>query len=396
MVTIGRWTLAGLILLTACGRDDSLSDRVEKLEERVDSLEKERAELQARVDQIPLTEENSSEIAEIRAKLAQTEVTSSDLAALRRRIEALERVVYSWSRVISRYQRSVYAVIHYVRHDDEDIESLLTFAGTAFAVGSTTIITNGHIVDGLLYLDKEIEWFNERWKMDLKADWLLVQNLTRNLRYKANYYWVGTYQIHKDWDEEDPFSSDVALVSPWEGTISSYNRLPLSTSSEAQRLRIGTPVGTLGFPGELQFSNLSDLFPIATFKDGTISALRMPDEESAYNAREAYIVQHNLNLSGGTSGSPIFTPEGRVVAVNNSGIEALALTFAGEPARIPQAALDFGIRSDKIHELLSQAGVAAKPVWRTVPDLEGIDLGSLEIEGRDSSLTENLRERFLD
>lgn len=389
-------TLAGVILLTACGKDNSLSERVERLEERLDSLEEERVELQARVDQVPLTEENSSEIVEIRAKLAQTGVTSSDLAALRRRIEALERVVYSWTRIITRYQRSVYSVIHYTWHEDEEIERLLTFVGTAFAVGSTAIITNGHIVDALLFYDEEVRGFNERWKMDLNASWLLVRNLTSTLSYKYNYYWVGRYRFHTDWNDEDVFSSDVALLRPSEGTLSSYNRLPVATSSEAQRLRIGTPIGTLGFPGELQAHDLSDLYPIATFKNGTVSAIRMPDEESSYSVSRAYIVQHNLDLSGGTSGSPIFTTDGKVVAINNSGISATALTFGGTPIQVSQASLGFGIRSDKIHELLSQAGVSAKPVPRAVPNLEGVDLRSLEIEGRSIGLTEKLGEKFLD
>ena len=397
---VGIAAFAGWMLaLTACGGDNALTERVEKLEERLDTLEAERAELQARVDQIPPTEENSAEIAEIRAKLAQTGVTSSDLAALRRRIEALERVVFSWSQIITRYQRSVYSVIHYAWHEDDDVDPLLTFVGTAFAVGSTAIVTNGHIVDALLFYDEEIEAFNERWKMDLWSSWLVVQNLTRTLSYKYNYFWVSRrYQFHRDWDEEEVFSPDVALLRPSEGTISTYNRLPLLTSSEARRLRIGTPVGTLGFPGELQAHDLSDLFPVATFKDGTISAIRMPDEESTYNVRGAYIVQHNLDLSGGTSGSPVFTPEGKVVAINNSGIVATALTFGGIPTQVSQASLGFGIRSDKIHELLSQAGVTAKPVSGDVPvpNLEGVDIGSLEVQERQSDLRDTLEERFLD
>ena len=398
IAVVAGWLLMGATLFTACGGDNGLTERVKKLEERLDTLEEERAELQARVDQIPLTEENGAEIAEIRAKLAQTGVTSSDLAALRRRIEALERVVFSWSQIITRYQRSVYSVIHYAWHEDDDVDPLLTFVGTAFTVGSTAIVTNGHILDALLFYDDEVEAFNERWKMDLRSSWLVVQNLTSTHRYKYNFYWVGRYQFHRDWDEEDVSSPDVALLRPSEGTISSYNRLPLASSSEARRLRIGTPVGTLGFPGELQAHDVSDLYPVATFKDGTISAIRMPDEESAYNVREAYIVQHNLDLSGGTSGSPIFTAEGKVIAINNSGIVATALTFGGTPIHVSQASLGFGIRSDKIHELLSQAGVTAKPVSRDVlvPNLEGIDPSSLVVQGPQGDLTETLEERFLD
>ena len=41
-----------------------------------------------------------------------------------------------------------------------------------------------------------------------------------------------------------------------------------------------------------------------------------------YTASDSYVVQHNLDLSGGTSGSPIFDDSGQVVAINNAGIEA--------------------------------------------------------------------------
>ena len=172
--------------------------------------------------------------------------------------------------------------------------------------------------------------------------------------------------------------------------------MPLATPSAVRRLRTGTPIGTLGFPGELQFNSWTDLYPVATFKNGTVSAIRMPDEASSYSVGEAYIVQHNLDLTGGTSGSPIFTAEGEVVAVNNSGIEALALTLGGDPVRVSQGSLGFGIRADKIHELLDQAGVAAKPVGGGAPGarLDGRNWSDLEVGRMDDDLTERLKDRL--
>ena len=396
-----EWMRAGIVVLAMAGcGENPLADRVERLEAQVDELEtsqeQQQQELLARLDQIPITAENSAEVAEVRAKLAQSEISEAEFQTLRRRVEALEELVYNWSRIVARYQRSVYTVIHYIWHEDENVESLLTFMGTAFAVRGTAMVTNGHIVDGLLSFDESTRALNDRWAMELKADWLLVQNQTSTLRYKSNYYWVGTWTLHEDWDDEDVFSSDVALVRPFEGTISAYNRMPLASPNSARRLRIGTPIGTLGFPGELQFNSWTDLYPVATFKNGTVSATRMPDETSRYSAGGAYIVQHNLDLTGGTSGSPIFTTEGEVVAVNNSGIEALALTLGGDPVRVSQGSLGFGIRADKIHELLDQAGVAAKPVGGGVPGarLDGRNWPDLEVGRLDDDLTERLKERL--
>ncbi len=151
----------------------------------------------------------------------------------------------------------------------------------------------------------------------------------------------------------------------------------------ATRLRVGEPIATLGFPGELQGSRLSNFFPIATFKDGSVSALRPPQPGQPYSARTAYIVQHNLDLSGGTSGSPIFNRVGEVVAINNAGIERLVVTIGGDPARVSQAALGFGIRADKIYELLELRPGAKRveegsgsSAWSL---LEGSDPGDLNI-----------------
>ena len=401
-----EWMTAGIVgagivvvAMAGCG-ENPLTDRVERLEAKVDELEASQEEQQkkllARLDQIPVTAENSADVAEVRAKLAQSEISEAEFQTLRRRVEALEKVVNDWSQIVVRYQRSVYTVIHYIWHEDEDVEGLLTFIGTAFAVGNTALITNGHILDALVYFDEDLEAFNERWEMDLEASWLLVQNLTNSLRHKSNYYWVSRWKYHENWDDEDVYSPDVALLRPWEGTISSHYRMPLATPRAVRRMRTGTPIGTLGFPGELQFNSWTDLYPVATFKNGTVSAIRMPDEASRYSVGEAYIVQHNLDLTGGTSGSPIFTAGGEVVAVNNSGIEALALTLGGDPVRVSQGSLGFGIRADKIHELLNQAGVAAKPVGGGTPGarLDGRNLSDLEIGRMDDDLTERLKDRL--
>ena len=154
-------------------------------------------------------------------------------------------------------------------------------------------------------------------------------------------------------------------------------------------------MATLGFPGELQGGDLDHLYPIATFKDGTVSAVRPPFQGERYSPRDTYVVQHNLDLSGGTSGSPIFDASGKVLAINNAGIANVVLTLGGAPARISQAALGFGIRADKIHELLNEAGIAAKPV-ATIDSpgisavLDGREMSSFEIGTVEDDLTERL------
>lgn len=103
----------------------------------------------------------------------------------------------------------------------------------------------------------------------------------------------------------------------------------------------GQEVCTIGFPGEL-YSVQEDYSPvIPTFKDGIISALRPYDSSTSANPVQIRLVgkmvQHSLDLTRGTSGSPIFNRRGEVVAINNSGFES---TDEG-----------FGIRADELQDL---------------------------------------------
>lgn len=130
--------------------------------------------------------------------------------------------------------------------------------------------------------------------------------------------------------------------------------------SFATGLRAGQPVGTLGFPGEL--TNPFEAVPIATFKEGTISALRpyLPDETEV-TPQNSKVVQFNLGQTGGTSGSPVFDHEGFIVAVSYAGIGASVVDSEGVPILIPIGDLDFGIRVDEVWTLIDLIEAAAKP-----------------------------------
>ena len=102
--------------------------------------------------------------------------------------------------------------------------------------------------------------------------------------------------------------------------------------------------------------------PIATFKEGTISALRpYRPEETEVTPENTKVVQFNLGLTGGTSGSPVFDHEGFIVAVNFSGIGASVVDTEGFPTVIPIGDLDFGIRVDEVWTLIDLIEAAAQP-----------------------------------
>ena len=386
-------------VLFACS-DNPLAERVEKLEQRLSEVEaaqeEERLNLLARLDALGVTADNAEEIVAVRAKLNQTNVTRREFEDLKDRVDELEGQIGDWSGVVSSLQHSVYAVLYGIWDDEEFL--FFSFIGTGFAVESSTLVTNGHVIDGLLDWNDSIETYNRTNGTELWGSWVVVQNLTTVLRYEQNFFSIEYFAYHDQWDSNDLNSPDVGILTIWSGGYIA-RRATLATSSEARRLRVGAPIATLGFPGELEGdSDLEDLYPIATFKEGTISALRPRFEGQSYTApRDTYIVQHNLDISGGTSGSPIFDALGRVVAINNADI-SYWVDIGDTQARITQTALGFGIRADKIHEVLDDWGIAAK---RTVPAkpahfdqlvsrLEGRDISSLNIVTTREGLAERL------
>jgi V8-like Glu-specific endopeptidase len=370
------------LMAVGCG-NDHLADRVTGLEQQVADLQAQQAEAQqsllARLDEVRVTPENAPEVAEIRTKLAQTGITQDDLIKLQARVQRLEQQALDWSVPVAQVRGSVYAVLQGVYPANDKSQMKVAFLGTAFAASSQTLVTNGHMVDGLLHMDQLTTEYNTRHGTNLQSVWMVIQDQTVTLRYKQNSFNIGRHATHPDWNAQDPASADVGLLMVSEGYLPRW--VNLATTSAARTIKVGQPIGTLGFPGELQGDAVDDTHPIATFKDGTVSALRPQYADKFRTAANTYLVQHDLNLSGGTSGSPIFTSAGVVVAVNSSGIEALVPTSGGDSTRVSQAALGFGIRADKIQELLATQPAAkatggGTDAWQW---LDGRRLGDLGV-----------------
>ena len=385
------------VVFFACS-DNPLAERVDELEQRLDEVEaaqeEDRLSLLARLDALAVTADNAEEIVAVRAKLNQTSITRSEFTRLANRVTALESQIADWSGVVSSMQHSIYVVLYEIWDAEAEDFLLFSFVGTAFAVESSTLVTNAHVIDALVELDDYVEQWNRTYGTDLWGTWLATQNIMADSEYIAAISVIETYRLHPQWDPDNLYSPDVGTLHIQGDYLWPY--AALATRSEVYQLKVGGPIATLGFPGELQGDELVDFSPIATFKDGTISALRPPLQGEPYTAFDTYIVQHNLDLSGGTSGSPIFDASGRVVAVNNSGIEA-DFNIDGDWPRITQAALGFGIRADKIHEVLDAWGIAAKRTTHAGPSrlasrLNGRDIRSLDIVTTREGLAERLAE----
>jgi S1-C subfamily serine protease len=90
-----------------------------------------------------------------------------------------------------------------------------------------------------------------------------------------------------------------------------------------------TRIATIGFPGETQYFNYH--YPVATLKSGSISALRPLQFPFSSDSTDR-LIQYDFDLTGGTSGSPVFNEAGHVIAINYSGYD--------------RGSINFGIRSD--------------------------------------------------
>lgn len=212
--------------------------------------------------------------------------------------------------------------------------------GTGFAAYYTrTIWTNAHVALALRDRLAELSY--------LRPIPFAVKSGTA-IGTTPGTYILRSYLVHPQYTGATS-SPDIAVLTVDAEMPSFVHFLP---RRYAIHLRVGQPIGTMGFPGEV--SHPYTAAPIATFKDGTISALRpFSITETSITPENSTFVQHNLDLSGGTSGSPIIDHNGWVIAVNNSGTAKLVVDAStGRPQRIPTGNIGFGIRIDEVWSMI--------------------------------------------
>ncbi|MCY3712301.1 MAG: serine protease [Gemmatimonadetes bacterium] len=152
-------------------------------------------------------------------------------------------------------------------------------------------------------------------------------------------------RIHPDYDSTTDSSPDVALLV----IDARLTDLPTFLSLDRiHELRVGQPIATIGFPGEL--SAVLTEVPIATFNEGNISALR-PYTDVIATPDNSRKIQHNMDLTAGTSGSLIFDQEGFIIGINYSGFDIDVLDVNKDKYRIARSDIGFGIRVDELWRL---------------------------------------------
>ena len=197
------------------------------------------------------------------------------------------------------------------------------------------IWTNAHVVQAVLISTRFIE--------DLNPRAFAVKSGTEV--GGADTYWLNTFWVHPDYNGTAG-SPDIALLS----IDAHITDLPFFLPrDQAQDLQAGQPIGTIGFLEELSEEPVN--VPIATFKDGTISALR-PFADVVPTPENSRVIQHNLDLSGRTSGSLIFDHQGYIVGMNFAGIYRVAYDQrTGKPTRVVSENPGLAVRVDELWRL---------------------------------------------
>ena len=191
------------------------------------------------------------------------------------------------------------------------VDGKIKASGTGFSAYFTDKLwTNAHVVESTL------EVYNDPKNAELRR--FLIATRTGTVLGGAETYLWEPYVLHPEYDSDETWSPDVALIQLIgdEITHDSPEFLPREFTDD---ISAGQPIGTLGFPGLLEFFNL---LPIANFREGTIGAIR-PFYNEAFLANPTNtgeIIHSNLGTLGGTSGSPIFDHEGFIIAINFAGI----------------------------------------------------------------------------
>jgi S1-C subfamily serine protease len=212
--------------------------------------------------------------------------------------------------------------------------------GSGFAISSQAIMTNAHVVNALIeiaqsYNTAELKFVAVRDGGKLGTEFS---------------YELDKYSVHPFYDSTTNYTYDFGILSIKSGTIS--NIATFETIENLLNLSAGDEIATIGFPGET--NDLSTIQPIATFKSGTVSALRPFDpDKTPSNKQTNVVIQHNFNTTGGTSGSPIFNKSGKVIAIHNSGEYDFIKNSDNTWTRIPVGSLGYAIRIDQNESIKS-------------------------------------------
>lgn len=214
------------------------------------------------------------------------------------------------------------------------IEGKMYGLGSGFAISNKRIMTNAHVVNGLVELAEK--YGTEGYSFVAVRDGGRVNH--------EHSFELDSFAIHPEYNSENQYTYDFAVVKIKSGNISDY--CVIENEEKLYTIKEGDEIYTIGFPGETGDQNT--IQSIATYKNGSVSALRPFNQNStASNQYTNVVIQHNLNTTGGTSGSPIFNRYGKVIGINCSAEFEFIRNSDGTISRIPVGDIAYAIRIDQ-------------------------------------------------
>ena len=253
--------------------------------------------------------------------------------------------IREWNEVVSDIRKATYWLGVTTTRPGDDI----IFIGTGFAVLGDLLATNYHVSTAANTVTTFLKAGGaEPVYVAIRADGRPDTESMFKLRLSDDDGRVlGHWHPGYDFTVNSP---DVMFCIPAEEETKMFDDfLTLVPMREAKGIDVGDEIATLGFPGELEVaSSRFSITATPTFKTGTVSALRAYDPSRTFGNPLGRIgnriVQHDFNVSPGTSGSPIFNRRGEVVAINNAG-------------STQEASLGFAIRADELREMIQAVAV---------------------------------------
>jgi hypothetical protein len=135
--------------------------------------------------------------------------------------------------------------------------------------------------------------------------------------------------------------------------------IEMASRDELAKLAPGSPLALAGYPTEsIQGSEVQPLAPTPNLSVGIVTAMtdmfNVPSD-----VEHRFLIHHNLPITGGSSGSPMVGPSGKIVAFNNSENALQVPTSILWTGRIPNAVLiNYAQRADLIQDLETGTGSA--------------------------------------
>lgn len=231
-----------------------------------------------------------------------------------------------------------------------------TWGGTAFPIGPNLLATNAHVAINREHMGPGSKLLVRAPGADGRTWEVVWHKLHPAYRVLETFLREDPLLVETVKSEDNPWgaqaltagnSYDVALMRVEGPPLSPI--LEVASPEEVLKLRAGDPLAYAGYPSQdIVGSEVQRMGPTPQVRTGLVTAMTdlftMP-AEPAYRR----LVHHNLGTTVGTSGSPIISAAGKVVAVHNRS----TYIATNDGPNVPIAVVAYAQRADLLADLVS-------------------------------------------